>query len=174
MSAQEPNFWDTIGGPRNPNPTNGDLPFTLFGYEPSLAFAVVGLVTFLLLAGPQLWYVIRKRGSHRTFHILMLVGCVSGFSVVSRLVLMRQICEAAGYAARIHAHFNLFQVGNYSAQFLLLILVSNKGREATNLAKTAGPNPLYRSYRHDPQLASPGIPKFELPTSFPPKACPHQ
>lgn len=38
---------------------------------------------------------------------------------------MRQICEAAGYAARVHAHFNLFQVGNYSAQFLLLILVGH-------------------------------------------------
>jgi hypothetical protein len=85
MSAQEPNFWDTIGGPRNPNPTNGDLPFTLFGYEPSLAFAVVGLVTFILLAGPQLWYVIKKRGSHRTFHILMLVGCVSRSSCQVRL-----------------------------------------------------------------------------------------
>jgi len=77
MSTEAPNFWDTIGGPRNPNPQNGDLSFTLFGYEPSLAFAVVGLVTFLILAGPQLWYVIKKQKSHRTFHILMLVGCVS-------------------------------------------------------------------------------------------------
>jgi hypothetical protein len=73
----EPNFWDTIGGPKNPNPTGSDLPFTLFGYEPTIAFAVVGLVSFLLTAGPQLWYVIKKRGSHRTFHILMLTGCVS-------------------------------------------------------------------------------------------------
>jgi hypothetical protein len=75
--SDEPNFWDTIGGPKNPNPTGGDLPFTLFGYEPTIAFAVVGLVSFLLTAGPQLWYVIKKRGSHRTFHILMLTGCVS-------------------------------------------------------------------------------------------------
>lgn len=73
----EPNFWDTFPGPSNPNPADGELRFTLFGYAPSLAFAVVGLVSFLLLSIPQGWYVWKTRGAHRTFHILMLTGTVS-------------------------------------------------------------------------------------------------
>ena len=73
----EPNFWDTFPGPSNSNPADGELRFTLFGYAPSLAFAVVGLVSFLLLSIPQGWYVCKTRGAHRTFHILMLTGTVS-------------------------------------------------------------------------------------------------
>lgn len=82
--TEEPNFWDTISGPKNPNPTGGDLSFTLFGYAPSLAFAVVGLVAFALVSIPQLWYTIRRRGAHRTFHALMLAGCVSLCEWMSR------------------------------------------------------------------------------------------
>ena len=73
----EPNFWDTIGGPRNPDwEENGELAFTLFGYAPSLAFAVVGLVAFSIASIPQLWYTIRRKNAQRTFHALMLAGCV--------------------------------------------------------------------------------------------------
>lgn len=130
--AEAPNFWDTISGPKNPNATDGELTFTLFGYAPSLAFAVVGLVAFSLVSIPQLWYTIRRKGAQRTFHALMLAGCVSGTNLVilgigpdSQLIKL-QLCEVAGYAARTYATFNLFQIGGYSAQFLLLILVSRQ------------------------------------------------
>lgn len=94
----EPNFWDTISGPRNPNSEeNGELPFTLFGYAPSLAFAVVGLVAFICVSIPQLWYTIRRKGAQRTFHALMLAGCVRQFHPSVEFRLTRRVAHRSGW-----------------------------------------------------------------------------
>ena len=102
----------TINGPRNPNipPGDGEASITLYGYIPALALGIVGVICFVFSTFPNLWYLIKSGRTYLTFHVCLIIGC---------------LVEAAGYAARIHGHYNPFRIDNFVAQFLLIILVSS-------------------------------------------------
>ena len=101
----------TINGPRNPNvpPGDGEASITLYGYIPALALGVVGVVCFIFNTFPNIWYIWKSGRRYLTFHLCLIIGC---------------LVEAAGYAARIHSHYNPFRIDNFVAQFLMIILVS--------------------------------------------------
>ena len=79
-TAQMSSF--NYNGPFLDNPGEGETPIIVWGYRPSLAFALVGAITFGLLALGQLFWAIRWKGMYRTFHILLFVGAVSRLSFV--------------------------------------------------------------------------------------------
>jgi hypothetical protein len=66
----------TYHGPINTNPGPGEASIIIFGYVPSLALGIVGAVAFFLVLLANAWYALSKRGC-RSFHTLLLVGCVS-------------------------------------------------------------------------------------------------
>ena len=66
----------TYSGPLNPNPAEGESRISIYGYYPSLALALVGLITFALAAIAHFVWVFRRGKLTKTFHILVAVGCV--------------------------------------------------------------------------------------------------
>ena len=68
----------TYTGPINPNPKDDEASIIIYTYIPSLALAIVGVITFALIFAINLSYAIAKRGKgYRSFYILLLVGSVS-------------------------------------------------------------------------------------------------
>ena len=68
----------TYRGPINPNPADGEAGIIIYGYVPSKALAITGVVTFALILLVNLWYLFTKRGKgYRSFHTLLAVGSVS-------------------------------------------------------------------------------------------------
>jgi hypothetical protein len=74
----------TYHGPINSNPGPGEAQIVIYGYVPSFALAIVGVITYALILAVNLYYVFRKRG-YRTFHILLSVGAVSWQMVMLEL-----------------------------------------------------------------------------------------
>jgi hypothetical protein len=66
----------TYRGPINTNPGDGEASIIIYGYVPSLALGIVGAVAFFLALLANAWYALSQRG-YRSFHTLLLVGCVS-------------------------------------------------------------------------------------------------
>lgn len=66
----------TYRGPINTDPGPGEASIIIYGYVPSLALGVVGAVAFFLVLLANAWYALSQRG-YRSFHTLLLVGCVS-------------------------------------------------------------------------------------------------
>ena len=64
-------------GPINPNPGPDEASITIYGYVPTLSFALVAAITFGLLLVAQGVHAIRWKGYYRTFHILLFIGLVS-------------------------------------------------------------------------------------------------
>lgn len=62
-------------GPINTDIQDGEAGISIFGYIPSLAFAVVAAVTFAILTIAHGWHMRTK--ATRTFHFLLLFGSVS-------------------------------------------------------------------------------------------------
>lgn len=60
----------------------------MFGYVPSLAMGIVGVITMLLIAGPHGWWLFTKRGT-RSVHGLLFFAA---------------IIEGLGYGARLYCH----------------------------------------------------------------------
>jgi hypothetical protein len=50
-------------GPKNADPESGNLAIWPYGYRPSLAMGIIGVITMLMVAGPHLWWFIKKRGT---------------------------------------------------------------------------------------------------------------
>jgi hypothetical protein len=50
-------------GPKNVDPAPGNLAIYPYGYRPSLAMGIIGAITFLFVAGPHLWWFLKKRGT---------------------------------------------------------------------------------------------------------------
>jgi hypothetical protein len=50
-------------GPEIADPASGDSPIWEYGYVPSLALGIVGVVTYLAIAGPHLWWFVRILGT---------------------------------------------------------------------------------------------------------------
>jgi hypothetical protein len=68
----------TYTGPINPNPKDDEASIIIYTYIPSLALAIIGVITFILVLLVNLYYVIKKRGKGcLSFHILLIVGSVS-------------------------------------------------------------------------------------------------
>ena len=68
----------TYNGPINPNPKDDEAGIIIYGYVPSLALAIVGVVTFVMALAINAYYIVRRRGHGiRSFHSLICVGAVS-------------------------------------------------------------------------------------------------
>jgi hypothetical protein len=50
-------------GPSNPNPDDGNAAILEYGYAPSLAMGIIGVIAFLAVAGPHLFYLFTRRGT---------------------------------------------------------------------------------------------------------------
>jgi hypothetical protein len=66
----------TYHGPINSNPGPGEARIIIYGYVPSLALAIPGVITFALAAAVNLYYL-RKYKGFKSFHTLLVVGAVS-------------------------------------------------------------------------------------------------
>ncbi|OWZ66479.1 hypothetical protein AYX15_02247 [Cryptococcus neoformans] len=75
-------------GPIINPPYPGDAAFWNYGYVPSLALGVIGVITFIAVAGPQFWYFVKIRGT-RSVHGLLFFSAV---------------IEALGHGARLYTH----------------------------------------------------------------------
>jgi hypothetical protein len=142
----------TISGPRNPNipPEDGEASITLYGYIPALALGIIGVI----------WFLIKSGRRYLTFHVCLIIGC---------------LVEAAGYAARIHSHYNPFRIDNFVAQFLLIILVSfGIVKLSDNGTDILGSNHVYCKYRLDTQYASQRISRFRRDPPTTSQSCSHR
>jgi len=75
-------------GPIRTNPPTGEAAIWLFGYVPSLAMGIVGVITMLLVAGPHAFYLFTKRGV-RSVHLLFAFAAA---------------IEALGFGARLYSN----------------------------------------------------------------------
>ncbi|EIW72542.1 hypothetical protein M231_03477 [Tremella mesenterica] len=79
-------------GPTQPDPPSGDSAIIQYGYVPSLAMGIVGVILWLLVAGPHLLLLFTKRGT-RSVHGLFFFSA---------------IIEALGYGARLYSHTHIW------------------------------------------------------------------
>lgn len=63
-------------GPRNPNPGPGEASIVIYGYVPSVALAVVAVITFFATFVANAWYMRSKGKGYRSFHGLLAFGSV--------------------------------------------------------------------------------------------------
>jgi hypothetical protein len=106
----------TYSGPINPNPGPGEARIVIYSYIPSLALGIVGLLTFAVIFGINIYYLFAPKrrtaagnASYRSFHILLIVGSAK---------------EAAGYGTRIASHYKPFVVVTFVVQYFLIVVVS--------------------------------------------------
>ena len=64
-------------GPRNPNPAEGESSIIIYGYVPSLALAIVAVITFFGTLLVNSVYLKTKGRGYRSFHGLLAFGSVS-------------------------------------------------------------------------------------------------
>lgn len=50
-------------GPVNPDPEDGNASLWEYGYVPSLGLGIVGVILFLAVAAPHLFYLFTRRGT---------------------------------------------------------------------------------------------------------------
>ncbi|WWD16082.1 hypothetical protein CI109_100507 [Kwoniella shandongensis] len=93
-------------GPINPNPKEDEARIVIYGYIPSLALGLVGIITFILVACAHTFWLVRKKRT-RTFHILILIGA---------------LMEIGGYGARLASHKRPFVVGSFIGQYFLIVV----------------------------------------------------
>ncbi|KAK6903098.1 hypothetical protein I204_07763 [Kwoniella mangroviensis CBS 8886] len=96
----------TYRGPINPNPKNDEASIIIYGYTPSLALGIIGIITFTICVSLHSFWLARKRGT-RWFHSLILVGA---------------LMEIGGYAARLSSHKRPFVVSSFVAQYFLIVV----------------------------------------------------
>ncbi|WVR05323.1 hypothetical protein IAU60_002337 [Kwoniella sp. DSM 27419] len=100
----------TYKGPINPNPKDDEARIVIYGYVPSLALGIVGIITFILIGGVHAYWLFTKRWTakgRRWFHGLILIGT---------------LMEAGGYAARLASHRRPFVVSSFVAQYFLIVV----------------------------------------------------
>lgn len=91
--------------PDVPNPGGpNDASFIIFGYRPSLAFASVAIATFGILAVCHGYYVVRSRPR---YWLMVVLACV---------------LEIVGYAFRILAHVDPYDVRWFVVQYFMLVV----------------------------------------------------
>lgn len=107
----------------NPNPGPDEAGISIYGYVPSMAFAMTAAVTFGLICAIQAWYIIRWKGMYRTFHILLFIGCV-GPSHTTEELADDQLTETGGYATRVYSHYRPFVVNGFVASWSMVVLAN--------------------------------------------------
>lgn len=75
-------------GPRNPNPAEGEASIIIYGYVPSLALAIVAVITFFAIFLANAIYMKRKGKGYRSFHGLLAFGSVSQHLCLFRIARM--------------------------------------------------------------------------------------
>lgn len=60
-------------GPIVNPPGSGNAAFWNYGYAPSLALGIIGLITFIAVASPQLWYFVKVRGTRSVWVSFFIV-----------------------------------------------------------------------------------------------------
>ncbi|KAK8869655.1 hypothetical protein IAR55_000223 [Kwoniella newhampshirensis] len=113
-------------GPINPNPKDDEARIVIYGYVPSLALGLVGIITFMLVLCVHTFWLVRKKKT-RTFHILVLIGA---------------LMEVGGYAARLASHKRPFVVGSFIAQYFLIVVAPVLFTAAIYLSLTLAVNNL--------------------------------
>ncbi|WVW82924.1 hypothetical protein I302_104938 [Kwoniella bestiolae CBS 10118] len=96
----------TYRGPINPNPKDDEASIIIYGYTPSLALGIIGIITFAICVSLHSFWLARKKGT-RWFHGLILVGA---------------LMEIGGYAARLASHRRPFVVSTFVAQYFLIVV----------------------------------------------------
>jgi len=79
-------------GPSFSSPPDGEAAIWEYGYVPSIAMGIVGVVTYLAISGPHLYWFVTKLGTRS----------VNGLLFFSALI------EALGYGARLYSHNHQF------------------------------------------------------------------
>lgn len=64
-------------GPLNPSPAEGESVIIIYGYVPSLALPIVGVITFAIVLLANVYYLFTKGKRYRAFHGLLGFGSVS-------------------------------------------------------------------------------------------------
>nr|ODN96738.1 hypothetical protein L204_03447 [Cryptococcus depauperatus CBS 7855] len=108
----------------NPQASSADAVFWNYGYVPHLAMGIIGVLTFIGVAGPHLWYLFKRRGT-RSVHGLFFFTC---------------IVEALGYGARLSSHrypFNglSFLIGIFLLQAATILLTAGIYKSIQRLTK---------------------------------------
>nr|ODN87469.1 hypothetical protein L203_03246 [Cryptococcus depauperatus CBS 7841] len=108
----------------NPQASSADAVFWNYGYVPHLAMGIIGVLTFIGVAGPHLWYLFKRRGT-RSVHGLFFFTC---------------IVEALGYGARLSSHrypFNglSFLIGIFLIQAATILLTAGIYKSIQRLTK---------------------------------------
>jgi hypothetical protein len=71
---------DTYTGPMNPDPQDGEANVLLYGYVPSKALGIVGVLVFLVVFVPNVYRIFRRvnrRSKTWTFYFFLALGAVS-------------------------------------------------------------------------------------------------
>ncbi|GFZ45544.1 hypothetical protein JCM24511_03270 [Saitozyma sp. JCM 24511] len=79
-------------GPQNANPPSGEAAIWGYGYVPSLALGIVGVITYIAVMCPHLLLLFRKRGTRSVHGLLFFAGLI----------------EALGFGARLYSHTHEF------------------------------------------------------------------
>ncbi|ODN77868.1 hypothetical protein L202_04982 [Cryptococcus amylolentus CBS 6039] len=111
-------------GPTVPSPESGNAAFWSYGYVPSLALGVIGVITFIAVAGPHLWFFVKIRGTRSVHGLLFFTA----------------IIEALGYGARIYTHRKpfggmSFLIGIFLIQIALILLTAAMYKSIQRLTK---------------------------------------
>ncbi|WVF72064.1 hypothetical protein IAT40_006876 [Kwoniella sp. CBS 6097] len=100
----------TYKGPINPNPKDDEASIIIYGYVPALALGIIGIITFVLVAGGHAFWYFSPKGrvrGRRWFHGLLFIGA---------------LMEIGGYAARLASHKRPFVISTFIAQYFLIVV----------------------------------------------------
>ncbi|OCF36469.1 hypothetical protein I317_04724 [Kwoniella heveanensis CBS 569] len=100
----------TYKGPINPNPKDDEAGIIIYGYVPSLALGIIGIITFVLVAAGHAFWFLSPKGrvrGRRWFHGLLFIGA---------------LMEIGGYAARLASHKRPFVISSFIAQYFLIVV----------------------------------------------------
>ena len=104
-------------GPKVPEPSSGNAALWEYGYVPSLAMGIFGVVTFLLVSGPHLLYLFKKRGTRSggvtqslRADLATTPAPVSNADPSHGLFFFAAVTEGLGYGARLYSHNHPFNV----------------------------------------------------------------
>ncbi|GAA5869447.1 hypothetical protein JCM16303_000473 [Sporobolomyces ruberrimus] len=121
MSAPEGYTNPDYTGPINRNPSDGESAIVIYGYIPSLALAVVALVTFGIALLGHVWRTTRAKQT-RAFHVLFALGC---------------LLEIVGYGSRLSSHYSPFVVKTFVIQYFFIVVAPIAIQAALYLALSA-------------------------------------
>ncbi|TYJ56513.1 hypothetical protein B9479_002760 [Cryptococcus floricola] len=111
-------------GPTVASPESGNAAFWSYGYVPSLALGVIGVITIVAVAVPHLWFFVKIRGTRSVHGLLFFTAVI----------------EALGYGARIYTHRKpfggmSFLLGIFLIQIATVLLTAAMYKSVQRLTK---------------------------------------